>query len=129
MTENYNFVLSAPDKAIVKADKKKMGQVIYNLINNAINYTGDDMTVYINISKSKSGYLVEIIDTGKGIDEETIKHVWNRYYKTDKLHKRNKVGTGLGLAIVREILEAHDFKYGVKSTVGKGTNFYFILKK
>jgi len=129
LTENYNFVLKAPDKALVTADKKKIGQVIYNLINNAINYTGDDMTVYININRSKFGYLVEIIDTGKGIDEETIKHVWNRYYKTDKMHKRNKVGTGLGLSIVREILEAHNFKYGVKSTVGKGTNFYFILKK
>ncbi len=129
MTENYNFVLQAPEKAFIRADKKKMGQAIYNLINNAINYTGDDMTVYINIAKNKNGYLVEIIDTGKGIDEETLQHVWNRYYKTDKKHKRNKIGTGLGLSIVREIFEAHDFKYGVKSSLGKGTNFYFIPKK
>ncbi len=129
LTENYNFVLQAPEKAFIRADKKKMGQAIYNLINNAINYTGDDMTVYINIAKNKNGYLVEIIDTGKGIDEETLQHVWNRYYKTDKKHKRNKIGTGLGLSIVREIFEAHDFKYGVKSSLGKGTNFYFIPKK
>lgn len=129
LTENYNFVLTGPDKAIVSADKKKIGQVIYNLMNNAINYTGDDMNVFVNVTKQKSGYLVEIIDTGKGIDEETIKYVWNRYYKTDKKHKRNKVGTGLGLSIVREILEAHNFKYGVKSTLKKGTNFYFIIRK
>ena len=128
ITENYNFIYNGPDSAIIKADRSKISQVMYNLINNAVNYTGDDMIVYINVNKVKSGYQVEIIDTGKGIDEETIKHVWNRYYKTEKKHKRNKVGTGLGLAIVKEILEAHDFKYGVKSTVGKGTNFYFITK-
>lgn len=129
LTENYNFIYTGPDKAIVEADKSKINQVIYNLINNAVNYTGDDSTVYINVSKVKAGYQVEIIDTGKGIDEETIKHVWNRYYKTEKKHKRNKVGTGLGLSIVREILEAHDFTYGVKSNIGKGTNFYFVAKK
>lgn len=129
LTENYNFVYTGPDDAIISADKNKINQVIYNLINNAINYTGDDSTVHINVTKIKSGYQVEIKDTGKGIDEETIKHVWNRYYKTEKKHKRNKVGTGLGLSIVREILEAHHFPYGVKSTLGKGTNFYFIVKK
>lgn len=126
LTENYNFVYTGPSEAFIKADKKKMNQVIYNLINNAINYTGQDAKIFINIIKQKNDIQVEIIDTGKGIDDETIKHVWNRYYKTEKNHKRNKTGTGLGLSIVREILEAHKFKYGVKSTLGKGTNFYFI---
>ncbi len=129
LTENYNFVYKGPAEAFIKADKKKMNQVIYNLINNAINYTGDDLTVYINVNKVREGFKVEIIDTGKGIDDETIKHVWNRYYKTDKKHKRNKIGTGLGLSIVREVLETHNFTYGVKSIVGKGTNFYFVVKK
>ncbi len=128
ITENYNFIYSGPETAIIEADRDKMSQVIYNLVNNAINYTGDDMNVYINVTKNRHGYLIEIIDTGKGIDSETIKHVWNRYYKTEKKHKRNKIGTGLGLSIVREILEKHNFKYGVKSTVGKGTNFYFTVK-
>ena len=129
LTENYNFVLKSPDKLYVKADRKKISQVIYNLINNAINYTGDDMNVYINVNKIKTGCKVEIIDTGKGIDKVTIKHIWDRYYKTEKNHRRAKVGTGLGLSIVREILEAHGFKYGVESTIGKGTDFYFELKK
>ncbi len=129
LTENYNFVYKGPEEAYIRADKKKMNQVIYNLINNAINYTGDDLTVYINVNKVREGFKVEIIDTGKGIDDETIKHVWNRYYKTDKKHKRNKIGTGLGLSIVREVLETHNFTYGVKSIVGKGTNFYFTAKK
>lgn len=128
LTENYNFVYSGPETATVKADRKKIDQVIYNLINNAVNYTGEDMTVYINVKSVRNGYQVEVIDTGQGIDEETLKHVWSRYYKTEKKHRRNKVGTGLGLSIVKEILEKHNFKYGVKSKVGTGTNFYFIIK-
>lgn len=128
-TEHYNFVYDGPDSAIVHADKNKIAQVIYNLVNNAINYTGDDQTVTINVTDNKKGYLVEIVDSGKGIDDETIKHIWDRYYKTEKKHKRNKVGTGLGLAIVKEILETHDFLYGVKSEIDKGTDFFFTIKK
>lgn len=129
LTENYHFVTNMPEKAMVKADENKINQVIYNLINNAINYTGEDLTININIKEEKNGYKIEIIDSGKGIDKKDIKHVWNRYYKTDKKHRRNKVGTGLGLSIVKEILNKHDFKYGVKSEIGKGTNFWFIAKK
>lgn len=129
LTENYDFIYTGPEEVMVRADKKKINQVIYNLISNAVNYTGDDSKVLINIVKSKDGYQVEIIDTGKGIDKDTIKHVWDRYYKTEKKHKRNKIGTGLGLSIVREILEAHNFIYGVLSTENIGTKFYFIVKK
>ena len=129
LTENYHFDVELPKKAIIKADENKINQVIYNLINNAINYTGEDLTVKIKVKEEKTGYKVEIIDSGKGIDKKDIKHVWNRYYKTDKKHRRNKVGTGLGLSIVKEILDKHGFKYGVKSEIGKGTNFWFIAKK
>ena len=129
LTENYHFKYSGPEKVSIEADKTKMSQVIYNLINNAINYTGDDSVVEIKITNKRNDYLVEIIDTGKGIDKDTIKHIWDRYYKTEKKHKRNKVGTGLGLSIVKGILENHRFKYGVKSTLGKGTSFWFIVKK
>ena len=128
-TEDYNFIYSGVESGMVYADRNKISQVIYNLLNNAINYTGDDQTVYINVEENKKDYLVEIKDTGKGIDDETIKHVWDRYYKTEKKHKRNKVGTGLGLSIVKGILDAHEFTYGVKSKKGSGTNFYFTVNK
>ena len=128
-TENYRFIYDGPNTAIIEADKNKIAQVIYNLMNNAINYTGDDLCVYVTVKNNKKNYQVEIKDTGKGIDEETIKHVWDRYYKTEKKHKRNKVGTGLGLSIVKNILEAHNFKYGIKSIQEKGTIFYFIIDK
>ncbi len=128
-TEDYHIVLKAPAKAMVKADKQKLNQVIYNLINNAINYTGKDKKVTIHVQKEKEGFLVEIIDTGKGIKEEEIPFIWNKYYKNEKNHQRNVVGTGLGLSIVKKILENHGFKYGVKSMKDKGTTFYFYIKK
>ena len=128
-TENYNLILESPQSIIVKADKKRISQVIYNLINNAINYTGDDLKVTIRIIENQKDCKIEIIDTGKGIDEKDLPNIWNRYYKKEKNHKRNVVGTGLGLSIVKNILEQHNFKYGVNSIKNKGTTFYFQIKK
>ena len=125
--EEYKFILDMPKKAIVKADKNKINQVIYNLLNNAINYTGDDKLVKINVLKKDDSYLVEIIDTGKGIKKEELPFIWDKYYKNEKKHKRNKVGTGLGLSIVKEILNKHNFEYGVSSKIGKGSIFYFKI--
>ena len=129
LTEDYKFIYDGVDKALVHADRNKINQVIYNLLGNAINYTGEDATVYINVVENKSSYKVSIRDTGKGIDAETIKHIWDRYYKTEKNHRRNKVGTGLGLSIVKSILDCHNFTYGVESPKNKGTTFYFTIKK
>lgn len=127
-TEKYTINLDIPNSIMIKADKKKLNQVIYNLINNAINYTGDDKTVTVRVTKHKKYYLVEISDTGKGIKESEIPYIWNKYYKNDKNHQRNVVSTGLGLSIVKEILELHDYEYGVKSVLKKGTTFYFKIK-
>lgn len=127
-TEQYTFNVEMPEEIWIKADKKKINQVIYNLINNAINYTGDDKQVTIRVTKQKRSYLVEIIDTGKGIKEEEIPYIWDKYYKSDKKHQRNVVSTGLGLSIVKQILELHDFEYGVKSVLKKGSTFYFKIK-
>lgn len=128
-TENYNLILESPESIIVKADKKRISQVIYNLINNAVNYTGDDLKVIARLTEESKDCLVEIIDTGKGIDEEDLQNIWNRYYKQEKNHKRNVIGTGLGLSIVKNILEQHHFDYGVKSIKNHGTTFYFKIKK
>ena len=128
-TENYNFMLNMPKKALVKGDINKISQVIYNLVNNAINYTGDDLTVTIEVIEKKKTYLVNIKDTGKGIKEEELNLIWDKYYKNEKNHKRNKVGTGVGLSIVKNILDKHKYKYGVTSEIGKGTTFYFEITK
>lgn len=128
-TENYIFEVNMPDKIMVNADKNKINQVIYNLVNNAINYTGDDNLVKINVIEEKKDYLVQIIDTGKGIDSNELDHIWDKYYKNEKNHKRSKVGSGIGLSIVKGILENHNFDYGVNSTLNVGTTFYFRIKK
>lgn len=127
--EHYQFDFYHPKKKImIRADKKKIYQVIYNLINNAINYTGEDKTVTIKITDGDN-ILVEIIDSGRGIKEEDLPYIWDKYYKSEKKHKRNLVGTGLGLSIVKNILVKHGYQYGVSSKKKMGSNFYFIIPK
>lgn len=123
--ENYNFIFKVKKPVMINADKNKIEQVIYNLIINAINYTGKDKKVIINIEESKKHVRVSVKDTGKGISESEIEMIWDKYYKNEKHHTRNKVGTGLGLSIVKSILINHGFSYGVESKKGKGTKFYF----
>ena len=126
--ENYHFIFTHPNNVIIKADRKRIYQVIYNLVNNAINYTGEDKNIYINIIEEKNSYKIEIKDTGKGIKQEDLKHIWDKYYHSDKKHKRNNYGTGLGLSIVKNILQMHNYKYGVTSS-NKGSTFYFKILK
>ena len=128
-SDGYEFIYNNDKSIMVKADKKRIEQVIYNLLNNAVNYTGEDKKIYINVVDDKKKTLVEIKDTGKGIDKEEIKYIWNKYYHNEKKHKRNAFGTGLGLSIVKTILESHNYKYGVKSAKNQGTTFYFEIDK
>ncbi len=123
--EGYNFIFNYNKKYEILGDKNKINQVIYNLIINAVNYTGKDKKVIINLKEKKKKLRIEITDTGKGISPSEIDKIWEKYYKSEKNHKRNKIGTGLGLSIVKSILIKHNFNYGVKSTINKGTTFYF----
>ena len=127
--ENYNIEYKEKPNTIIKADKKRIEQVIYNLVNNAINYTGDDKKVTINIKEEKQNIKVEIKDTGKGISKKDLEYIWDKYYKVDKTHSRVQVGSGIGLSIVKNILISHNFEYGVETKLNKGTTFYFIIPK
>ncbi len=127
--EGYQFLFEHPEKAIIKADKKKLEQVIYNLVNNAINYTGNDKKITIRLLELENAFHIEIMDTGKGIKKEDLPHIWDKYYQTNKNHQRNIYGTGLGLSIVKNILEHHHFNYGVQSKKNKGSCFYFDIPK
>lgn len=128
ITENYDFIFEYDTNAIVKADRNRIEQVIYNLINNAINHTGDDKKIVIKVTNVTEGIKVEISDTGKGIPKKDLDLIWDKYYKVDKSYKREANGTGLGLSIVKNILINHNFKYGVDTTINKGTTFWFIVK-
>ena len=109
-----------------RADEEKIGQVIYNLLSNAVNYTGEDKTVYVSLKKSLTEERVRftVRDTGKGIQEKDKVEIWNRYYRVKENHSRPLKGTGLGLNIVKIILENHTFDFGVDSEIGKGSSFW-----
>lgn len=131
MSENkkYKFKVSINKNIIVSADRKRIEQVMYNLINNAINYTGDDKKIIINALVLENTVRIEVKDTGKGIDKEELENIWDKYYKIDKTHSREQVGSGVGLSIVKNILINHNCNYGVESIKGNGTTFYFELPK
>lgn len=119
-----------PSKFVI-ADRKRIEQVLHNLINNALNYTGDDKKIFIKLidKKESDTVRVEIKDTGKGIKKEDLELIWDRYYKVDKTYSRVQIGSGIGLSIVKNVLELHGAIYGVDSILGKGTTFYFELRR
>ncbi|PYG89554.1 signal transduction histidine kinase [Ruminiclostridium sufflavum DSM 19573] len=126
--DGYRLKFISNEDAWVNADTVKMSQVIYNLINNAITYTGEDKSVTIIQSISNDRVKIEIVDTGEGIAQDMLPLIWDRYYKVDKAHKRAAIGTGLGLSIVKTILDLHEgSRYGVLSTIGQGSIFWFEL--
>ena len=125
--EGYKLEFIKENDVYVVADELKITQVIYNLINNAINYVGEDKTVIVKQTVVNQKVRIDIIDHGEGISEDYLPYIWDRYYKVDKEHKRAVVGTGLGLSIVKNILNEHNAEYGVESKKGKGSDFYFIL--
>jgi len=110
-------------------DKRRVEQVFYNLINNAFHHTKEDDIVEIRVTQSKDRVKIEVKDTGEGIEEEDLKHIFERYYKGKRLDGNKTTGTGLGLAIVKSILDMHRVSFGVESKVGQGTTFWFELKK
>ena len=126
--DGYIFEFNETEDYVITADKQGIERVIYNLINNAINYTGENKKVKITFEKNQDILTINIIDRGKGIEEEDKKLVWNKYFRINKRHRRTTVGTGLGLSIVKEILEEHKFEYGIKSKLNKGSCFYFKCK-
>ena len=123
--EHYQFTLDAPEHYFMVGDEVKMAQVIYNILNNAVNHTGADKKIFITLDASQIPGRVLIRDTGKGIAPEDLPLIWDRYYKPYKKDDRKGMGTGLGLSIVKAILEAHHFAYGVDSHLGEGSTFWF----
>ena len=124
--QGYNFVVDIDPDIYTCADEGKIGQVLYNLISNAVNYTGEDKTVYVSLKHVQESGRVRftVRDTGKGISKEDLPSIWNRYYRVKETHARPVKGTGLGLPIVKTILEKHSFDFGADSELGKGSTFW-----
>ncbi len=122
----YDIQFTPDEERTVYCDVVKIEQVIYNLINNAINYTGEDKKVFVRQINSPSGIVIEVEDTGDGIEPDKIKLIFDKYYRSEN-HKREVVGTGLGLSIVKAVLKLHNYDYGVRSKIGVGSIFWFKI--
>lgn len=111
---------------VVRADRNRIRQVLVNLIDNAIAYS-DEGTVRCRFRRHLNKVRIEVVDTGRGIPEEHLEKVFERFYRVDPDRSRKSGGTGLGLSIVRQILHAHGETIHVESTVGRSTRFWFEL--
>ena len=125
--DGYRIEFIADTPVDIIADRTSILQVIYNLINNAINYAGKDKYVCVRQQNIGDHVRISVEDHGAGIAPEDIPMIWDRYYKVDRVHRRAMVGTGLGLAIVKGVLELYGDAYGVESKLGEGSTFWFDL--
>jgi signal transduction histidine kinase len=127
--KGIDIILEIDNKeTLINGDKEKLHQVFYNIINNAINHSYENGKVTIKINNSNNITRVDIIDNGKGIPKEDLPYIWDRFYKVDKSRKRDDSGTGLGMSIVKNILDAHNFKYGIESEIDRGTTVWFEIR-
>lgn len=113
----------------VNADLRKIQQVLYNLLDNAIKFSSNDSEIIIETYERSGKVYVSVKDQGIGIPKKSLSKIWDRFYKTDLSRGKDKKGTGLGLAIVKEIIQAHNENINVISTEGVGTEFTFSLSK
>jgi len=122
--KNIEITSQIPSDLMVNADAKKLEQILYNLINNAVKYQGPGGSIQISAQNVDNAVEITVLDHGIGIQEEDLPHVFDRYYRA-KTAKTG--GYGLGLSIVKTYVEAHGGKIRVESTAGKGTRFHFTM--
>ena len=128
--DGYHLDFICEGNTRVKGDEQRIKQVISNLLNNALRYSGESKNVSILAKELPEGILFQVTDFGVGIPKEELDQIWDRYYRASNHGQRTASGgSGLGLAIVKEILDLHGAKFGVKSQVGVGSTFWFMLKK
>jgi two-component system phosphate regulon sensor histidine kinase PhoR len=123
-------IANKPDKPVfIKADKKRILEVLTNLTINAIKYGKKKGTVSLSFHDMEDNIIVEVADDGIGIEKKDLPRVFERFFRVDKSRSREQGGTGLGLSIVKHIIEAHNQSINVRSVVDKGTTFNFTLEK
>ena len=113
----------------VTADMEQIQQVLYNLLDNAIEFSNDNSTITIETTEKNGKIFVSVKDHGCGIPKEILPKIWERFYKQDSSRGKDRKGTGLGLSIVKEIISSHNQNINVISTEGVGTEFLFTLEK
>ena len=127
-SDGFNFVFDPQRDVEVYGDRNSIMRVLYNLILNAVNYSEDNKNIEIRQTIDQDEVTIEVIDHGIGITQEDLPYIFDRYYRSSQNHERAIIGSGLGLSIVKAILENHNAKFGVQSTPGLGSTFWFSLK-
>lgn len=118
---------SAREKLEVNGDALKLQQVLYNIIDNAIKYTPRGGEVHCTLSRAGRKAVIRVTDTGVGIPQEHLPHIFDRFYRVDKARSRETGGTGLGLSIVKQFVVLHGGTISARSTPGKGSTFIIEL--
>ncbi len=122
-------VVCATENTEVYADKMKIGQVVNNLLDNAIKFSPEYGQITVTLSEKYNKIYVSVKDEGPGIEKNSQNKVFDRFYKTDPSRGKDKKGTGLGLAITKEIIKAHGEHIDLYSVEGVGSEFVFTLSK
>ncbi len=113
----------------VLIDAQQIGRVLTNLVRNAIRHTPPGGKIHVSATSTTGGVLVEVVDTGEGIDPAHLPHIFQQFYRGEKSRNRATGGSGLGLAIAKGIVEAHGGRIGVESSPGVGSRFFFVLPR
>jgi two-component system sensor histidine kinase BaeS len=122
-----------PDLPRAMMDKDRVSQVVVNLLSNALRYTSEGDAIKVTVTTQKGSgqpdqyLLVSVSDTGQGISEEEVPHIFDRYYQGAQPKEKRSGGSGIGLTVVKELVEAHKGKVWVESARGKGSTFFFTL--
>jgi signal transduction histidine kinase len=125
----YLHAIYHTDNTTVYADRTKIQQVIYNLVDNAIKFTPEGRQITIQVTEKNDKIYTSVKDEGVGIPPEAQKKVFDRFYKTDPSRGKDKIGNGLGLSIIKEIIKAHGENITLTSKENEGSEFVFPLPK
>ncbi|MGH2117509.1 cell wall metabolism sensor histidine kinase WalK [Aerococcus sp. L_32] len=128
--EGKNYIIKRElmeEEVWVEIDQDKLIQVIDNIMNNAIKYSPDGGTIYVRLMSTHNQLVLSIQDQGLGIPQESIPHLFDRFYRVDKARSRAQGGSGLGLSIAKEEIELHNGTIWVNSIENKGTTFFISL--
>ncbi|MCL4385517.1 MAG: HAMP domain-containing histidine kinase [Cyanobacteria bacterium] len=129
INKEVKIISDIKDKYYVKGDKEKLNRMVANLLKNSIDYNIKGGSVILTIEKADFNIILKITDTGIGINQEDLKHVFERFYKADKSRSISDSGAGLGLSIVKEIANIHKIPIKIKSDIGKGTTVILSFKE
>ena len=126
--KQITFHLETGERPIeIWVDREKMERVLLNLLGNAVKFTPQGGRVTVQISNRREGVQFDVTDTGIGIDAQDIQHLFEEFFRSENAIRQNIKGTGLGLSLAKRIIEAHEGKIWVKSKVGQGSTFSFLL--